>query len=53
MIILLLCFPLILFSAENQHNAINFTQEEISWLKNNPTVKVGGELDWPLALPLR
>ena len=44
--LILLLFPLVLFSAEDKQASLNLTQEEINWLKNNPAIKVGGELDW-------
>lgn len=36
-----------LASAENELPAIQWSAEELAFLKSNPTIVVGGEMDWP------
>ena len=36
-----------LFSSVNESEKSIFTKEELEWIKNNPSVKVGVDEDWP------
>jgi diguanylate cyclase (GGDEF)-like protein len=38
------CFSIAIADSDS---AISFTQEEQTFIKNHPIIKVGGELDWP------
>lgn len=44
-LLILILFVSTLFS--NTNNQSLFTQEELQWIKNNPTVKVGVDANWP------
>lgn len=46
-LLILILFVSTLFSNTNKNNQSLFTQEELQWIKNNPTVKVGVDANWP------
>lgn len=46
-LLILILFVSTLFSNTNKNNQSFFTQEELQWIKNNPTVKVGVDANWP------
>ena len=46
-LLILILFVSTLFSNTNKNNQSLFTQEELQWIKNNPTIKVGVDANWP------
>lgn len=36
-----------IFELKEEKTTINFTQEEISWIKENPKIKISGDFFWP------
>ena len=45
--ILIIVFISYLYSSVNESEKSIFTKEELEWIKNNPSVKVGVDEDWP------
>lgn len=43
----LLLFVSVLFCNVERDNNLIFTKEELSWIKNNPKIKVGVDANWP------
>ena len=46
-LLILILFVSTLFSNTNKNNQSLFTQEELQWIKNNQTIKVGIDANWP------
>lgn len=36
-----------IFELKEEKSTINFTQEEIAWIKENPKIKISGDFFWP------
>jgi len=43
----LLLFVSVLFCKVERDNNLIFTKEELTWIKNNPKIKVGVDANWP------
>ena len=46
-LIFIMLFISSLFASVNEDNKSIFTTEELEWIKNNPVIKIGADLDWP------